>query len=372
MEFKQSVITQQGRNLMAKLLSNQSTATFTKIATSTKVYSDTQLETLTDLSEIIQTTPVQVRINNGSTVTVEGGIENTGIKNGYYINTVGLYAKEYGKSEILYSVAAAKVNGYIPADTGVSKTGVLIKIYTEIGNASQVNLVVDPASYATKNDIEHLRDDYQKPTTAFANSADGTTDFVTKIPNENLVNDYEGGSERHADNNWMDTYRFLNNSVVNSRYSGRTTNYSMRAEVELLRVDDDTYDGSPLSISTSIQLKGSGAKTYDLGGVTKTDAMIGDKWILVGGIQNFTFATINYCRLPVKFNCSNKNAVLRITKLSFVEGDEPPEIALPQVGEADPLQLMFKYRGIGLIRSYDPTQYVWSLCRLSTQSICNN
>lgn len=156
MEFKQSVITTQGRSLMAKLLTGSTTATFTKIATSSKVYTDVQLAGLATLGEVQQTTTVQVKANNSSTITAEGGIENTGIKAGYYINTIGLYAKEAGKSEILYSVASAKVNGYIPADIGVSKTGVVIKIYTEIGNADQVNLVVDPGATATINNINDL------------------------------------------------------------------------------------------------------------------------------------------------------------------------------------------------------------------------
>ena len=156
MEFKQSVITTQGRSLMAKLLTGSTTATFTKIATSSKVYTDVQLAGLATLGEVQQTTTVQVKANNSSTITAEGGIENTGIKAGYYINTIGLYAKEEGKSEILYSVAAAKVNGYIPADTGVSKTGIVIKIYTEIGNADQVNLVVDPGATATINNINDV------------------------------------------------------------------------------------------------------------------------------------------------------------------------------------------------------------------------
>lgn len=156
MEFKQSVITTQGCSLMAKLLTGSTTATFTKIATSSKVYTDAQLAGLATLGEVQQTTTVQVKANNSSTITAEGGIENTGIKTGYYINTIGLYAKEAGKSEILYSVASAKVNGYIPADTGVSKTGVVIKIYTEIGNADQVNLVVDPGATATINNINDL------------------------------------------------------------------------------------------------------------------------------------------------------------------------------------------------------------------------
>lgn len=156
MEFKQSVITQQGRNLMAKLLAGNRTTVFTRLVTSTKIYTDLQLRSLTSIAEIKQSTTVQARVNNSSTVTVEGSIANTGLTAGYDVNTIGLYAKDPDLGEILYSVAGAKVNGYVPADNGISKTGLLIKIYTEVGNADQVTLTVEPGAVATKGDIAEI------------------------------------------------------------------------------------------------------------------------------------------------------------------------------------------------------------------------
>ncbi len=47
MEFKQSVITNKGRALMAKLLSGKTVAQFTRIAVSSQVYTDGQLAALT-------------------------------------------------------------------------------------------------------------------------------------------------------------------------------------------------------------------------------------------------------------------------------------------------------------------------------------
>jgi hypothetical protein len=55
------------------------------------------------------------------------------------------------------AVATAKQNGYMPADTGVSKTGLTIAFYTEVGNASQVNLTVEPGAVATKLDVKNLQ-----------------------------------------------------------------------------------------------------------------------------------------------------------------------------------------------------------------------
>lgn len=156
MEFKQAVVTQNGRTLMAKLLAGKSTQ-FTKIKVSSTIYPDAQLANLTALTNIKQETTAQAYGNNTATVSVVGAIENTGLQTGYYINTVGLYAMDPDKGEILYSVSSASKNGYMPPDTGVSKSGVELKIFTEVSNATNVNLSVDPAAYATRNDINQIR-----------------------------------------------------------------------------------------------------------------------------------------------------------------------------------------------------------------------
>lgn len=157
MEFKQAVVTQNGRALMAKLLAGKSTQ-FTKIKVSSTIYPDAQLANLTALTNIKQETTAQAYGNNTATVSVVGAIENTGLQTGYYINTVGLYAMDPDKGEILYSVSSASVNGYMPPDTGVSKSGFEFKIYSEVGNATQVDLTVDPAAFATHSDLKILND----------------------------------------------------------------------------------------------------------------------------------------------------------------------------------------------------------------------
>lgn len=181
MEFKQAVVTQNGRALMAKLLAGKSTQ-FTKIKVSSTVYPDAQLANLTALTNIEQETTAQAYGNNTATVSIVGAIENTGLSTGYYINTVGLYAMDPDKGEILYSVSSASINGYMPPDTGVSKSGFEFKIYTEVGNATQVDLTVDPAAFATHEDIERV----STLKTAYSWSADGTDRFTPVYPRENL------------------------------------------------------------------------------------------------------------------------------------------------------------------------------------------
>lgn len=183
MEFKQAVVTQNGRALMAKLLAGKSTQ-FTKIKVSSTIYPDAQLADLTALTNIEQEATAQAYGNTTATLSVVGAIENTGLTTGYYINTVGLYAVDPDKGEILYSVSSASKNGYMPPDTGVSKSGLEFKIYTEVGNATKVDLTVDPAAFATHEDIERV----STLKTAYSWSLDGTDRFMTKYPKENVLN----------------------------------------------------------------------------------------------------------------------------------------------------------------------------------------
>ncbi|EFU06644.1 pyocin knob domain-containing protein [Enterococcus faecalis] len=164
---------------MAKLLSKKATTEFTQVAISSTEYQDSQLEELTVLSNIKQTSKAQAYSNNKTTVSATAAINNEGITEGYYINTVGLYATDPDKGEILYSVSTAKVNGYMPPDIGVSKSGFSFTIYTEVGNAAQVDVTVDPSGYANKSDIQILSERITK------NKNDSEEKFIPKLSAEN-------------------------------------------------------------------------------------------------------------------------------------------------------------------------------------------
>lgn len=188
MEFKQAVVTDRGRALMTKLLAGKITQ-FTKIAVSETKYNDNQLAGLTALSNIKAESPVSVSATNATNILATGGVNNVGLKVGYYVNTVGLYANDPDLGEILYSVVSAVdgKNSYIPPDTGVSQSGVTFKIQTEIAKADNVNMSVDPANVATQGDLSRMK----KPFQAWANSADGKTDFTRVKPRENVLDNSE-------------------------------------------------------------------------------------------------------------------------------------------------------------------------------------
>lgn len=156
-EFKRVVITRNGQALMAKLMSGTGTVEFTKIGVSSTTYTDTQLESLTSLTGVKQTAPItNIARNNNASVTVEGAISNEELTVGYYMQTIGLYAKDPDAGEILYAVTNASVAGYMPPFNNRTPSGAQFKLTTTVGNAENVTLQIDPSAVATIGDINRL------------------------------------------------------------------------------------------------------------------------------------------------------------------------------------------------------------------------
>lgn len=157
-EFKKIVITQKGQALMAKMIAGKGNIDFTKVAASETAYTDAQLEGLTSLSGVKQTTLVSkvIRTNNVA-IQVEAAMTNTDLKTGYYMKTLGLYAIDPDDGEILYGVSNASVPGWMPPYNGITVSGAYFKLVTTVGNAENVSLNVDPAAVATIGDIQALQ-----------------------------------------------------------------------------------------------------------------------------------------------------------------------------------------------------------------------
>ena len=156
-EFKKIVITKKGQALMAKMIAGQGNIDFTKVAVSEAAYTDAQLEGLTSLSGVKQTTLVsKVTRTNGVAIQVEAAMTNTDLKTGYYMKTLGLYAIDPDEGEILYGVSNATVPGWMPPYNGLTVSGAFFKLVTTVGNAENVSLNVDPGAVATIGDIQEL------------------------------------------------------------------------------------------------------------------------------------------------------------------------------------------------------------------------
>ena len=157
-EYSKLVITTKGQALQAKMIAGQGNVEFTKVCTSSTQYQITQLEALTSLSNVKQTSLVsKVTRTNDVAIKIETAFSNTDLSTGYCMRTLGLYAVDPDAGEILYAVCIeTSGNCYIPPYNGVTVTGAYIQMYQTVGNADSVSLQVNPGAFATIGDVQAL------------------------------------------------------------------------------------------------------------------------------------------------------------------------------------------------------------------------
>lgn len=162
-EYNKTILTNEGIDLARR--ANKGTATFslTRGVSSTDNLSGKtveELQNLTTLPSIQQSVTLSDVVNTSDNPDTVLGVrmtfDNQNLKTGYNVHTVGIYAKEPGKNEILYGVATAKTPEYIP-DFGEQ---MLFKfdflMYLVIGRADKVTVEVNP------DDVYRKKDTYNK------------------------------------------------------------------------------------------------------------------------------------------------------------------------------------------------------------------
>lgn len=156
-QYSKLITTTNGQALMAKMISGKTGIEFTKVCTSSTVYTESQLPNLTSLSNIKQTSLIsKITRTNNTAIKIETAFTNSELTSGYYMRTLGLYAVDPDAGEILYAVCVAtNDNCYMPPNNGVSSTGAYIKMVQTVGNASSVSIDCSGAT-ATISDILEL------------------------------------------------------------------------------------------------------------------------------------------------------------------------------------------------------------------------
>lgn len=159
-----TIITTAAQSIAARLIANETTAKFTKAEISTTNLfnqSVTELQVLTSLDNVQQTADINtVTVINNNTVNVNVAIDQTKAPNNYQMNSVGLFAVDGDGKEVLYSVTVLKDPVYIHQDAMGSALG--IDLETVVGQASNVEISVNPAGAVTNEILKATLADYVK------------------------------------------------------------------------------------------------------------------------------------------------------------------------------------------------------------------
>lgn len=153
--FKDTTITDNGRALIANALGNNKQITFTRMVTSSRVYSDTtDVSKLINVDEIKQTVNLSRVSQEGTKVRLNAIFTNASVNSAYKIETIGLYGKIDSGNEILYSVTRAAEADTMPATNGINLATVEIDLITEINNSNGATMQINPSTLVTLSTLQ--------------------------------------------------------------------------------------------------------------------------------------------------------------------------------------------------------------------------
>ncbi len=152
--MRELIITSMGEALAARLVGGFASARFTRVCASSADYSDREpgvLKELSELPEIRQSAAVAgTRCVDDSTVEILAALDNTELKEGYYTRTLGLYAEDQDKNEILFAVCADSQSPfYMPPYAGAAVSGVSYKLRVKVSRSEQIEIGAFAEIYAT-------------------------------------------------------------------------------------------------------------------------------------------------------------------------------------------------------------------------------
>lgn len=161
-KYNESILTTAGLDLASRAANGKTKFTITR-ATSTgddlTTMSEEDLQKLTELPNEVQTGVIANKDenipNSNSVIGTELLFTNNGLKEGYSINTVALYAKEDGKDdEILYALTTAQQPEYMPDFADQVLLQFRLTIYVIVGRTENVEVTVDPTGMASKEYVD--------------------------------------------------------------------------------------------------------------------------------------------------------------------------------------------------------------------------
>ena len=225
------VITEQGKQLMSKVISETESMTFTKIAVSDYDYSGIELQNISELQSVKQTTIIsKTSRTDGKTVEILAAINNEQIPESYYVRTLGVYVKDSSENEILYGISISGENpDYMPAYEGKTLSGVSYRINVAVEDSEYITVNVNPAAVPTIMQVEdidtafreHTEDKVSHITAAERKKWDTVTEKVNKEKGKGLShNDFTDADKKKLDG--IDDG--ANKTVIDSELSETSTN----------------------------------------------------------------------------------------------------------------------------------------------------
>lgn len=156
--YNSILLTDNGVELLNRIVSNGTKLTFTKAQATQTQYTPEQIKNLTSLAPIAQDTQsLTVSSANSTQTKVSIIFDNTALKSDYIANSIGLYASD-GTDETLFAVATAKIAEQIPAYDGTQAQSMVIDFYLAL-NAKNATVNIENAGMVSGSQLSDAKAD---------------------------------------------------------------------------------------------------------------------------------------------------------------------------------------------------------------------
>lgn len=140
--WENTVLTDQGKALQAKLLQGQNLK-ITRVTTGSKKVPIVDLRQQTDVTEGGYDIPLQPSRTEGEKTILPVLLENTGLKESYNLWQVGFFAEDPDEGEILFCISQASQAKHIPSETESPGYSVTWNFYFNTSNTVSFEVVLN-------------------------------------------------------------------------------------------------------------------------------------------------------------------------------------------------------------------------------------
>lgn len=165
-EFGSAVITDAGAALLASVMVGSKQMEFTALTVGDGTYSAvdktvTAMQAMTALKNQRLSFPFSsVTPSSSTSVCLKAVVSNITVTSGFYINEVGIWAKDAtdeNADPILYSIVVANTADYLPAYNGSTPSTIEQDWYTTLSNTATATISVSSSVYALASDFENFK-----------------------------------------------------------------------------------------------------------------------------------------------------------------------------------------------------------------------
>lgn len=158
-KYNGAVITTAGQNVISQAISGTELTWLTMKTSSTAIPAGTNVETLTTLSGIEQTSNItDATVYGNNVLQLSARFSNTNIATAYYIQTVGIYGQLAGGSETLIAVMTAVTPDEMPVYDPDAPSAFIFNAQITVQNAESVVMTVNDTGTATVADLNRKVD----------------------------------------------------------------------------------------------------------------------------------------------------------------------------------------------------------------------